>query len=134
MRDLPWLRPETAEMLRRRINDDGTFRLMARDIALNLALVADGEARLLKFRNGGLRGIDPFVPLTEPVDITIEGSGAFWDRLLSAVPPPRYQNLYAGARAGNCFVTGNAELYNAYFAAISRITEIMRDLRHEGGR
>lgn len=122
-----------AGKLRERLNIDGAFRLVARDMTLNLAVEDDGEARLLKFRNGGLRAIDRFVPLTEPVDVTIKGDGAFWQKLLSPAPPPRFQNLYAGVRAGTCEVSGNGELYNAYFAAISRLTEVMRELQSQGG-
>ncbi len=123
-----------AERLRNRINSDGLFGLVSRDMTLNVAIEANGEARLLKFRDGALRAIGRFVPLTEPVDIAIQGNAEFWQKLLSPVPPPRFQNLYAGVRAGTCVVAGNGELYNAYFPALSRLTEIMRDLQNAGHR
>ena len=117
--------PPAANRWRDRVNTDGLFGLVSRDMTLNVAI----EAHLLKFRDGALQAIDRFVPLTEPVDISIHGNAEFWDKLLSRVPPPRYQNLYAGVRAGTCTVTGNGELYNAYFSALSRLTEIMRNER-----
>jgi hypothetical protein len=119
-----------AEQFRDRVNSDQAFRLAARDMVLNLAVEAGGEARLIAIRDGALRSIARFVPLTEPVDITIRGSTEFWDKLLSPVPPPRFQNLYAGVRAGTCEVIGNGELYSAYFAALTRMIDVMRELEN----
>lgn len=121
---------KAAERLCDRINRDQAFNLVARDMTLNLAIEADGETRLIKFRDGALRTIVRFVPLTEPVDITIRGNGEFWRMLLSPVPPPRFQNLYAAVRAGTCEVSGNGELYAAYFAAITRMIDVMRELEN----
>jgi hypothetical protein len=69
-------------------------------MVLNLAIAAGDEVRLVKIRDGALTTIGRFVPLTEPVDITIKGAGEFWPKLLSPLPPPRFQNLYAALRAG----------------------------------
>jgi hypothetical protein len=121
----------TAERLRERINQDGPFRQVSRDMALNLALETDGTARLITFRDGTLTTIKPFVTVTEPVDVTIKGDATFWRNLLSLVPPPRYQNLYAAVRAETCHVGGNAELYWAYFAALTRLFDVMRDVEND---
>lgn len=124
------LEANRAEQLRARINDDPEFRLLSRDMALNLAIQIDDAARLMKFHAGALTSVTRFVPLTEPIDITIRGSGEFWARLLSPVPPPRFQNLYAAVRAETCDVTGDSELYNAYFAALTRMIDVMRTLEN----
>ena len=121
---------EASGRLRDRINSDGAFGLVARDMTLNLAIEAGGDARLIEFRDGAVRSIDRFVPLTEPVDIIIKGTSEFWDKLLSPVPPPRFQNLYAAVRAETCQVSGNGELYAAYFAAITRLIDIIRDVHN----
>ena len=122
----------TAERLRERINQDGAFRQVSTDMTLNIALETDDAARLVTFRDGTLTAIKPFVTVTEPVDLTIRGDGTFWRNLLSPVPPPRFQNLYAGVRAGTCQVSGNAELYWAYFAALTRLFDVMRDVENNG--
>ena len=119
-----------AERWRDRINSDPEFKLVARDMTLNLAIAAEDEVRLVKIRDGALTAIRRFVPLTEPVEITIKGAGEFWRKLLSPLPPPRFQNLYAAVRAGNCEVTGNSELYAAYFAAITRMIDLLRELEN----
>lgn len=85
---------------------------------------------MIRLHDGEMRTIDRFVPLTEPIDITIRGDSEFWQKLLSPVPPPRFQNLYAAVRAGTCEVTGNGELYAAYFAAITRMIDVMRELEN----
>ena len=119
-----------AEQVRSRINNDPAFGLVARDMTLNLAIQVDDQARLIEIRDGAVQSIGRFVPLTAPIDVTVRGPGAFWRALLSPVPPPRFQNLYAGVRAGTCEVIGNGELYNAYFAAIARMIDVMRDLEN----
>jgi hypothetical protein len=113
------------------INSDQEFRLVSRDITLNLCLEVGSERRLINFRDGKTEKIGRFVPLTEPVDITIKGPSEFWQLLLSPVPAPGFQNLYAGVRFKKCEVSGNSELYFAYYAAITRMIELMRD--HENG-
>jgi hypothetical protein len=113
------------------INSDPEFGLVSRDMTLNLCLEVGSECRLIRFRDGRLEKIGRFVPLTEPVDITLKGASEFWQLLLSPVPPPGFQNLYAGVRFKKCEVAGNSELYFAYYAAITRMIELMRD--HENG-
>ncbi len=122
------LNANTARQLLDRINSDGAFSLVARDMNLNLSITVEDEARLIKFRDGAMHSVDHFVPLTEPVDIAINGSKAFWQKILAPVPPPRFQNLYAAVRAGTCEVSGNAELYSAYFAALTRMIDVMREI------
>ena len=120
----------TAERLRERINQDGAFHQVSSDMTLTMALETDGAARLVTFRDGTLTSNKPFVTVTEPVDLTIRGDTTFWRNLLSPVPPPRFQNLYAGVRTETCQVSGNAELYWAYFAALTRLFDVMRDVEN----
>lgn len=119
-----------AEKLRLAMNRDPEFKLVSRDMALNLAIEIGGERRLLKIRDGAWQSISPFVPLSEPIDVTIRGDSAFWQKLLSPVPPPQFHNLYAGVRFAHCTVSGNSELYFAYYAAITRMVEVMREVEN----
>lgn len=121
---------DAARRFRDRVNADGAFRLVSRDMTLTLAIQADGVSRAIRFRDGAVLAIEAFVPMTEPVDVIIKGPADFWRKLLSAVPPPRYQNLYAALRAETCEVLGDGELYAAYFAAITRMIDIMRDVEN----
>ena len=113
------------------INSDGEFRLVSRDMTLNLCLEVGSERRLINIWNGKFKKIGRFVALSEPIDVTIKGASQFWQLLLSPVPPPEFQNLYAGVRFKKCEVSGNSELYFAYFAALNRMIDLKRD--HENG-
>src|SRR3954452_18673631 len=88
------------------INSDGEFRLVSRDMTLNLCLEIGSERRLINIRDGQFKNIQRFVPLTEPIDITIKAGSQFWQLLLSRVPPPEFHNLYAGVRFKKCEVSG----------------------------
>jgi hypothetical protein len=97
---------------------------------IKVAWIMRQAVRLITFRDGTLTAIKPFVTVTEPVDVTINGEATFWRNLLLLEPPPGYQNLYAAVRAETCHVTGNAELYWAYFAALTRLFDVMRDIEN----
>jgi hypothetical protein len=103
------------------------FHQVSSDMTLNLALETDGAARLVTFRDGTLTFIKSFVTVTEPVDVTIRGDATFWRNLLSPVPPAVSEPV-CGVRAETCQVSGNAELYWAYFAALTRLFDVMRDV------
>ena len=116
-----------AEALRGLVNGDAEFRLVSRDMNLNVSLEVGGEKRLFSFRDGRLHSIGKYVALAETIHVYIRGGADFWQKLLSAMPPPNFQNLYAGVRFKTCEVLGDSELYFAYFAALTRLVELMRD-------
>ena len=119
-----------AERFRVGINNDAEFKLVGRDMTVNMVIEVGGDQRLFKVREGEVRAIGRMVPMTDPVDLYIKGAYEFWNNLLSPVPPPRFQNLYAAMHAGNCEIAGNSELYNAYFPAINRMINVMRELQN----
>ena len=110
-----------AEQFRMWMNEDPQFRLVSREMTLTLALVVGAQRRLIEVHDGRILSINS-ADLSEKIaDVTIEGTEEFWKKLLVAVPPPRFQNVYAGVRFGTCKVSGDSELYNAYYAALTRI-------------
>lgn len=121
------LDPVGAMELVDRINLDAEFGLVSRDMRLHLCLEIGPHKRLIRFVDGKALSIAPPVPMAEPVDVTIRGGTEFWDTLLSPHPPQGYQNLYAGVRFKTCEMSGNSELYFAYFAAITRLIELMQE-------
>lgn len=121
---------DEAERFRVGINIDQEFKIVGRDMTLNLVIEIGTDQRLLKVRDGEVKGIGRNIPMTDPVDVYISGASEFWKNLLSPVPPTRFQNLYAATHAGNCEVAGNHELFNAYFPAINRMIDVMRELQN----
>jgi hypothetical protein len=115
------------ERLRTGINGDPEFRIIGRYMTVNLVMQIGADKRLFRIREGLLDKIVPVLPMVDPVDICVKGSESFWEKLLSPVPPPGFQNLKAGMRAANCEIYGNSELYAAYFPAITRIIGVMRE-------
>jgi len=59
------------------INSDGEFRLVSRDMTLNLCLEVGSERRLINIWNGKFKKIGRFVALSEPIDVTIKGASNF---------------------------------------------------------
>ncbi len=116
-----------AEELRNAINADSEFKLVSRDMNFHLCLEIGSERRLIRFLDGKAQSIGRVVPMSDPIDVVIKGATEFWQLLLSPVPPQGYQNLYAGVRFKKCEVIGNNELYFAYFAAITRLIELMHE-------
>ena len=120
-----------AERLRKAVNNDPEFKLVGRYMNVSIVIEFGAEKRLFRVRDGDLHEISRVVPLIDPVDICIRGKEEFWNKLLSPVPPARFQNLRAGAHAGNCEISGNGELYHAYFPAIQRMVNIMREMQNQ---
>ena len=121
------LDPAGATELIARINKDAQFSLVSRDMNLHLCLEIGTDKRLLRFLDGKALSIARPVPMSEPVDLTIRAATEFWHMLLGHNPPQGCQNLYAGVRFKRCEMSGNSELYFAYFAAITRMIEIMQE-------
>lgn len=124
------LEVDGTEHFRRLLNSDAEFKLVSRDMTLNLVFGIGSESRLMTIRDGEVTKIGRFIALAEPIDISIKAGEEFWRRLLSPVPPPHYQNLYAGVRAKACEIGGNSELYFAYYAAVTRMIEVLRDVEN----
>jgi hypothetical protein len=116
-----------AKEFRTLINADPEFKLISRDMTLSLSLEMGSEQRLINFRDGKALKIERFVALTESIDISIRGPTEFWQRMLSPLPPPGFQNLYAAVRFRKCEVIGNSELFFAYYAAITRMIELLQE-------
>jgi len=118
------------ERLRVGINNDPEFKIIGRYMTLNLAIEVGSDKRLFKVLEGELKEIGPIHRMVDSVDVYIKGSEEFWEKLLLPIPPPRFQNIHAGLRAENCEISGNSELYSAYFPAINRIIDVMRELQN----
>ena len=61
------------------------------------------------------------------VDLAIQAPDADWDALLAALPPPFYQDLYPASLHHGFDIVGSLADYCAYYPAIRRLIEIMRE-------
>ncbi len=119
------------EAFRKQLNNDPEFALVACDMALSLVLDVGSHTRILTFQGGQLNSVGTQLGQDDAIDIRITGTEDFWRKLLLPLPPPRFQNLYAGVRFATCNVSGNSELYNAYYAALTRMIEVLREFESD---
>ncbi len=121
-----------AEHMRTCINNDPELKLIGRHVSMNMAMEIGADKLLFHVREGEIKEIRPVLPMIDSIDIYLKAEKEDWEKLLAPVPPPRFQNLKAAMRAKNCEISGNVELYSAYFPAINRIIDVMRELQNAG--
>ena len=110
-----------------RANDDGEFRLHARFWNARLRFAIGEKAVRLDVRDGTLAPAVPwFGGIAANLDVSApEGD---WRAMLSRVPRPFYQDLQAATVHHGFHVTGDTKHYCAYYPAIRRLIELMREV------
>ena len=111
----------TSERLATLCRADGEFRLTARYWDGGLTVDLAGTALNFTIRSGEIQ------PATNAAaDITIRAPRDVWDRILAAVPPPRFNDIMP-ARAFGLSVEGDDEMYCQYYPAIRRLVDLLRE-------
>lgn len=92
--------------------------------------LAEGASRCaLRFEAGRLAGAGPSAAPAGPRDVEISAAPAEWDKLLAAVPPPFYQDVFGASLHHPVSLGGDVETVYAYYPAIRRVLEILREAR-----
>jgi len=60
-------------------------------------------------------------------DVSIHAEPSEWRKLLAAVPPPFYQDVFGAALHHPVSLGGDMETVYAYYPAIRRVIEILRE-------
>jgi hypothetical protein len=108
------------------VNRDGEFQIAGRFLDGTLKLQFGDESLLMRFRDGKLTGIgDP--ALFDSADITIRGPVASWREFLRPLPRPFFHDMFAAIVRKEFDWTGDSETFFAYYAALRRMFQIMRD-------
>ena len=110
-------------------NADAEFRRHARFWNATIRLGIGSRKLKLRIENGAVVGIERWFGAIA-VDLAIDASVDDWQELLATVPRPFYQDLYAAAIHHGFDVAGDAEDYCAYYPAVRRLIDIMRDVRN----
>jgi len=114
--------------LAERANADGEFALHARFWNATVKLgIGDSNYRL-DIRDGAIQRCAPWFG-TIAGDLAIEADEAEWANLLERVPRPFYQDLYAATIHHGFAVVGDTKNYCAYYPAVRRLIELMRECR-----
>jgi hypothetical protein len=95
--------------------------------ALHLAV---GSARSsVRFEAGRLTGAGPSSAPVGPRDVEIAAAPAEWAKLLAPVPLPFYQDVFGASLHHPVSLGGDVETLYAYYPAIRRVLEILREAR-----
>jgi hypothetical protein len=112
-----------------RANDDGEFRLHARFWNARLRVAIGDKAMRLDVRDGVLAPPAPwFGGMAANLDVSAPESD--WREMLAAVPRPFYQDLQAATVHHGFHVAGDTKHYCAYYPALRRLIELMRDVHN----
>jgi hypothetical protein len=112
-----------------RANDDGEFRLHARFWNTRMRFEIGNKRLRIDVHDGVLSEPEPwFGGMAANLDVAApEGE---WNALLARVPKPFYQDLQAATVHHGFRVTGDTRHYCAYYPALRRLIELMREVRH----
>ena len=117
------------QLLRSRANDDEEFRMHARFWNSTIRLGIGNEKQKLSIEGGEILLIEPW-GRSVAGDLSIQAPIADWDALLEAMPKPFYQDLYAASLHHGFDVLGNVKNFCAYYPAIRRLIEVMREVKN----
>jgi hypothetical protein len=112
-----------------RVNADGEFLLHARFWNATIKLRVGATSYRLDVRDGKLNGCAPWLG-TIAGDLAIEADDTEWNNLLEPMPRPFYQDLYAATLHHGFSVSGDTLNYCAYYPAVRRLVELMREARN----
>jgi hypothetical protein len=112
-----------------RANADGEFALHARFWNATVRLRIGERSYRLDVRDGAIARVKPWFG-TIAADLAIEADESEWNELLAAMPRPFYQDLYAATVQHGFTVVGDTLNYCAYYPAVRRLVELMREARH----
>src|SRR5690349_9072394 len=117
MRDIPW--PQVVEQA----NRDGEFRIAARLCNATLRFDLGDRSIALVVRDGAIRAADA----GSRCDASVSGPTEAWEELLARVPKPLHQDLFGGITLGRFQLEGDADLFYAYYPAIRRLVDLVRE-------
>ena len=117
------------DTVRARANDDGEFRLQARFWNATVRLGIGHRNYRMRIGDGSVESIGRW-PGGVATDLAIHAPEADWEAMLAETPRPFYQDLYAAAIHHEFVVAGDATNYCAYYPAVRRLIEIMREVRN----
>jgi len=119
------------ERLRNVINNDAEFKLAARFMSEDVLLEVDDSRSIIKVRDGVVTEIKLNPPSNDNWSFSIKATAESWDKLLQPSPPPFFTGLNAGMIRGNLQIMGNLEVAFAYYWAMNRMLDVMRQLQNK---
>jgi hypothetical protein len=126
-----FLNSDKLEHLRNILNNDSEFRLAARYMSEDVLLEVDDSRCIVRVSDGVVTELKLNPSSDDHWSFSIKATAESWDKLLQSSPPPFYTGLNAGMMRGNLQIIGNMEVAFAYFWAMNRILDMMRELQNK---
>ena len=112
-----------------RANGDGEFKQLARFWNAVLKIRLGTASYRVDIKSGVIAAAVPWFGAIAS-DLAIEADDAEWDSLLERMPRPFYHDLHAATVHHGFAVSGNTLNYCAYYPALRRLIELMREVRN----
>jgi hypothetical protein len=119
------------DKLQTSLNDDPEFRLCARSWDARLRYQMGEHSFIVVIRDGQVAAISEPAGFFDESDIEITAGDHVWANILAEIPPPRFQDLFPAQLHHGLRMHGDLETLFAYYAAVRRMTEVMRAV-HNG--
>jgi hypothetical protein len=113
------------------LNDDPEFLLCARSWDARLRYRMGDHSFILVIRDGRVAAISDPATFFDESDIEIAADDAVWAGILAEIPPPRMQDLFPAQLHHGLRMLGDLESLFAYYAAVRRLTEVMRAVHND---
>ena len=115
----------TLRLLPAAANEDGEFAIAARMWDSDVLLVSGTDAVRLAVRAGRITHVAA-AAADAAAPIRVAGPPEGWEKLLRAVPPPFYQDIFGAAAHHGFTIEGAIEDVYPYYPARRRLIEILR--------
>ena len=114
---------DLAERVLERCLNDGEFRLAARYWNGAVRMNLPGEVVAIQLKRGSASRA---VGTPSSSDLTFTAPDEVWEKLLSPLPPPMFNDIPSSMASGLQF-SGDVELYWQYYPAIRRLVDLVRE-------
>jgi hypothetical protein len=106
-------------------NGDGEFTIAARMWDADVVFASGDRAVRMIVSDGRITGVQA-APAGAAAQIRVTGPAEGWPKMLSAVPPPFYQDLFGASLHHGFTIEGKIEDVYPYYPALRRLVELLR--------
>lgn len=119
------------ETLASRLDDDGEFRVAARLWTATVRLEVGDDVRAVRIEDGRVVSVQRS-GTDAPCDVFVSAPTPVWQSMLAATPGPFFQDLFAASLHHGLAMNADILDYAAYYPALRRMLEVMREARKPG--
>ncbi len=119
---------EWLELYKKAVVEDPEFRCVGKYFTADYVLDFGGKEFLFKVRNGEIVEIIESPTMDDPWQFAIRWQMEGWEKFIQPVPPPGYNDLFAGMYLSGCILHGDTEAFVGNLKALFRILAVMRNV------